>query len=103
MFWLSTFYTPPQYLKFLITDFVLPQTGIIWLYIVLMAVIATFSQWLLTKAYSSTNATIIGVVSYTNIPFAIGFGLMLGDAFPDIVALCGIMLIVIGGLLVKKG
>ncbi len=102
LFALSTVYTPPTYLEFLITDFELPNSNIVWFYIVLMAVISTVSQWLLTKAYSSSNATAISIVGYTNIPFAIGFGVMLGDAFPSIAALCGIALIVLGGLLVKK-
>ncbi len=102
LFFLANFYTPPSYLAFLITPFEMPLSWSIWGFILLMAVISTISQWLLTKAYSSTNATIIGVVSYTNIPFAIGFGVMLGDAFPDIVALCGILFIVLGGLLVNR-
>ena len=55
------------------------------------------------KAYSLSKAGIIGVVSYTNIPFAIGFGYMLGDSFPDFLALSGIGLIVLGGLMIKKG
>jgi LPXTG-motif cell wall-anchored protein len=41
-------------------------------------------------------------VSYTNIPFAIGFGWMLGDKFPDSLTFFGIALIVIGGVLVGK-
>ncbi|RUM65458.1 MAG: EamA family transporter [Sulfurimonas sp.] len=102
LFLLARLYTPPSYLAFLITPFEMPHSYTVWGFIVLMAIISTFSQWLLTKAYSSTNATIIGVVSYTNIPFAIGFGVMLGDAFPDLAALFGIVLIVLGGLLVNR-
>jgi drug/metabolite transporter (DMT)-like permease len=102
MFLLATVYTPPPYLEFLITDFTLPQTLHIWFFIFLMALIATLSQWLLTKAYSSTNATVIGIIGYTNIPFAIGFGVMLGDPIPTLAAFMGIVLIVVGGLLVKK-
>ncbi len=102
LFLLARIYTPPPYLEFLVSDFVMPESRSVWVFIVLMAIISTLSQWLLTKAYSSTNATIIGVVSYTNIPFAIGFGVMLGDAFPDIAALCGIVFIVLGGLLVNR-
>ncbi len=102
LFLLAHVYTPPSYLKFLISEFVMPESHTVWLFILLMAIISTLSQWLLTKAYSSTKVTVIGVVSYTNIPFAIGFGVMLGDAFPDIAALCGIALIVLGGLLVKR-
>ncbi|PHO19196.1 EamA family transporter [Malaciobacter molluscorum LMG 25693] len=78
----------------------------IWIFILLMAVISTFSQWFLTRAYSLSKASIIGVVSYTNIPFAIGFGVLLGDVLPDIYTLLGIIFIVIGGILVstqKKG
>ena len=67
-----------------------------------MAVISTISQWLLTKAYSESNVSIIGVISYTNIPFAIGFGWMLGDAFPDYLTFVGIGLIVLGGILVGR-
>ena len=102
LFLLASIYTPPPYLEFLVSDFVMPESQSVWVFIILMAIISTLSQWLLTKAYSSTNATIIGVVSYTNIPFAIGFGVMLGDAFPNIAALCGILFIVLGGLLVNR-
>lgn len=74
----------------------------IWLLIFFMAIISTASQWFLTRAYSLSKASIIGVISYTNIPFAIGFGVMLGDSLPDIYTFLGIILIVIGGILVSK-
>lgn len=74
----------------------------IWALIVFMAIISTASQWFLTKAYSNSKASIIGVVSYSNIPFAIGFGVLLGDALPDIYVLTGILLIIFGGVLVSK-
>lgn len=93
----------PEALAFLFVDFHLPATLKIWTLILLIGIISTLSQWLLTKAYSLSNAGVIGIVSYTNIPFAIGFGYMLGDAFPDFWTFCGIGLIVLGGLLVKKG
>ncbi len=72
----------------------------IWFLIVFMAIISTASQWFLTRAYSLSKASIIGVVSYANIPFAIGFGVMLGDSFPDIYTFSGIIIIVLGGILV---
>lgn len=74
----------------------------IWALIVFMAIISTASQWFLTRAYSISRASIIGVVSYSNIPFAIGFGVMLGDSLPDLYTFLGIVLIVIGGILVSK-
>jgi drug/metabolite transporter (DMT)-like permease len=74
----------------------------IWALLGFMAFISTFSQYFLTKAYSLSKASIIGVVGYTNIPFAIGFGFMLGDGLPDLLTFCGICLIVFGGVLVGK-
>lgn len=74
----------------------------IWALIIFMAIISTASQWFLTRAYSISRASIIGVVSYSNIPFAIGFGVILGDSLPDLYTFLGIVLIVIGGILVSK-
>jgi len=91
----------PTYLEFLFPTFIVPQTLLIWSLILFMAIISTLSQWLLTKAYSaSVNLSIVGVISYTNIPFAIGFGFILGDSFPDSFTFMGIGLIVLGGILV---
>lgn len=92
----------PQRLAFLFPEFMVPHTLYLWMLIIFMAIISTLSQWLLTKAYSASNLSIIGVISYTNIPFAIGFGFLLGDAFPDTLTFMGIGLIVIGGILVSQ-
>jgi len=102
LFLLTPYVNPPEALSFLFVTFTMPQTLYLWAMIILMAVIATFSQWLLTKAYSASNLSVIGVISYTNIPFSIGFGWMLGDAFPDALTYFGISLIVLGGYLVGK-
>lgn len=98
----APYLNPPEALEFLFPEFRLPSTLYVWSMIALMAVTATASQWLLTKAYSASNVSIIGVISYTNIPFAIGFGWMLGDAFPDALTFTGIGLIVLGGILVGR-
>ncbi|UCN00772.1 DMT family transporter [Sulfurimonas sp. SWIR-19] len=92
----------PAPLRFLFPEFIMPGSLHVWLLIVLMAFISTLSQWLLTKAYSASNLSIIGVVSYANIPFGIGFGYMLGDSFPDTLTFTGILLIIFGGILVSK-
>ena len=101
LFLSSNFVNAPKALSFLFPIFVIPNSLTIWLLIIFMAFIATLSQWLLTKAYSASNLSIVGVISYTNIPFAIGFGYILGDPFPDIYTFMGIILIVIGGFLVN--
>lgn len=79
------------------------HTGIfVWLLIGLMAVLSTISQWFLTRAYSLSKASIIGVIGYSSIPFAVGFGIMLGDSIPGILTFLGIGLIALGGILVSR-
>ena len=100
LFSIAPFVEVPNAVSFLFPVFIIPHTLTLWILIAFMAVISTLSQWLLTKAYSASNLSIVGVISYTNIPFAIGFGWMLGDAFPDSLTFSGIGLIILGGILV---
>lgn len=100
LFLLAPFIEAPKALEFLFPLFTYPNTLKVWLLIIFMGFISTLSQWLLTKAYSSSNLSIIGVISYTNIPFAIGFGWILGDSFPDSLTFIGIGLIILGGFIV---
>jgi len=102
LFLLAPFITVADSLAFLFPKFILPTQVNVWLLIALMALISTLSQWLLTKAYSAKNLSVVGVISYTNIPFAIGFGTLLGDKFPDMMTFAGIGLIILGGVLVSK-
>ncbi len=92
----------PESLVFLFPEFIVPSSMKVWFYIAFMAIISTLSQWLLTKAYSAKNLSVVGVISYTNIPFAIGFGFLLGDSFPDSLTFFGIALIILGGILVSR-
>ena len=102
LFLLAPFVDAPDSLQFLFQEFTMPNSLYLWAMIGFMALISTLSQWLLTKAYSASKIAIIGVISYTNIPFAIGFGWMLGDKFPDALTFTGIALIILGGILVSK-
>ena len=101
LFLSANYVDAPASLSFLFPGFIMPNSATIWLLIVFMAFISTLSQWLLTKAYSATNLSVVGVISYTNIPFAIGFGYTLGDPFPDNYTFLGIILIILGGFLVN--
>lgn len=103
LFALAPLVSAPDALAFLFPPFYWPTAPKVWALIAFMALISTLSQWLLTKAYSVSKAGIIGAVSYTNIPFAVGFGIMLGDGFPGPAVWLGIAMIVSAGLLVKKG
>ena len=86
---------------FMMAPFIMPKQDE-WIIILLLGIVATFAQIYMTKAYSCAKAGIIGTISYSNIVFSIILGIILGDAFPDIWVLLGIILIVISGLLVSS-
>ncbi len=65
-----------------------------------MGLSATLSQYLMTKAYEYTKAGVVGTISYTNIVFAIVIGIFLGDSFPSLLTIFGIILVITSGLLV---
>ena len=102
LFLITPYVDSPKSLQFLFSEFIMPSGVKIWFVIAFMALISTLSQWLLTKAYSAKQLSIVGVISYTNIPFAIGFGFLLGDAFPDNLTFLGIFMIIFGGIFVSS-
>jgi drug/metabolite transporter (DMT)-like permease len=88
-------------LDFMLGKFVLPS-GVTWLYVLAMGLLATLAQVYMTKAYGASKAGIIGAVSYTNIPFSILIGLFLGDSLPTFITTIGIVFIVTAGIMVAK-
>ena len=97
---ISSFYSNES-LDFMLGTFVMPQAND-WIYIILLGIFATLAQIYMTKAYSCAKAGIIGTISYSNILFSIILGLILGDNFPSISIVFGILLIVLSGLLVSS-
>ena len=91
----------PEALDFMLAEFVMPS-GMSWLYLSLMGVLATFSQLFMTKSYASIQAGVAGAVSYTNILFAVLIGVLIGEGLPDLLSTVGISLIVIAGILVGR-
>ncbi len=89
----------PKELEFMFSEFIMP-TKIEWLYLMLMGLSATLSQYLMTKAYEYTKAGVVGTISYTNIVFALIIGIFLGDSFPSISTILGIILVITSGLFV---
>ena len=69
--------------------------------ILLLGIAALVGQVYLTKAFSYQKTGVIAAVGYSNIVFSIIFGTMLGDAFPDVLSMTGIMLIIICGVMVS--
>ncbi len=96
---ISQYYTNPTF-DFMLSTFVMPKSED-WIYIVLLGLFATYAQIYMTKAYSCAKAGIIGTISYANIAFSIILGMILGDSFPDIWIVLGILLIVVSGFLVS--
>jgi drug/metabolite transporter (DMT)-like permease len=98
---LATPYLPEGHLDFMTGDFVWPRGGV-WFDVAAMGVFATLAQVYMTKAYGETKAGIVGAVSYANIVFSIGIGLLLGDAMPDLLTSFGIILIIFSGIAVAR-
>ena len=94
-------YLPSGPLDFMTGRFVWPS-GRIWGYIVAMGLFATLAQLYMTKAYGETKAGIVGAVSYANIVFSVAIGLLLGDAFPEMLTIFGIILIIFSGTAVRN-
>ncbi len=88
-------------LDMLFAPFIMPD-GKMWFFILAMSGFATLAQVYMTKAYGVSKAGIVGAISYANIPFSIVVGLFLGDSFPSMMVLTGIVLIVTSGILVAK-
>ncbi|MFV0482172.1 MAG: DMT family transporter [Campylobacteraceae bacterium] len=76
--------------------------GIVWFYIIIMGIFATLAQIFLTKAYGATKAAIVATVSYADIIFAGIFSAIFWGVYPDLLALFGIMLVILSGILVAK-
>jgi len=96
---ITPYINPPKELDFMFASFIMPH-GIEWFYLTMMGLSATFSQFMMTKAYEYTKAGVVGTISYSNIVFAIIIGVALGDSFPNILTILGIVLVIGSGLLV---
>ncbi len=99
-FILSSFHL--ESLKFMFGSFTMP-TLYQWFLIAGLGIFATLMQTFMTLAYGATKAGIVGAVSYTNIIFSIFIGVILGDSFPDLASIFGIMLIITSGVLIARG
>ncbi len=85
---------------FFFIEWKLPK-GIQWFYILWLGSAALFGQYFVTKAYGADKAGIVSVYGYANIIFSVFIGLMLGDAFPNIVSWAGISCIILSGIIIS--
>lgn len=95
----AEFYMLPE-LDFMLSKFVIPDLkGVV--YILLMGAFGFYFQIFMTKSYAATKkAGIVAAVSYADVIFSTIIGICLGDAVPNLVAFCGVLLVIVGGVLV---
>lgn len=75
--------------------------GIEWLYILWLGLAALFGQYFVTKAYGADKAAIVSAVGYVSIIFSVIIGILLGDAFPNLVSATGMFCIIAGGIIIS--
>lgn len=82
-----------------IIDFRWPA-GIEWAWVLLMGLAALFGQYFVTRSYGADKAGIVSVFGYANIIYSIFIGMLLGDAFPDLVSIAGMCSIILSGVII---
>jgi drug/metabolite transporter (DMT)-like permease len=75
--------------------------GIEWFIVFFMGTAALFGQYFVTKAYGSDKAGIVSIFGYSNIIYSVFIGMLLGDAFPDLMSWAGITCIIISGIIIS--
>ncbi len=71
-----------------------------WFWLILLGLIAYYGQLMITRAYSLEDPAVVGTINFMQIPFALGWGITLGDGWPDAFGLLGILIIMASGILI---
>lgn len=86
-------------------DFFFPvfrmPVGIDWFYLIGLGISALLGQYFVTKAYSNDKAGIVSAIGYSNIIFGLTIGILLGDAFPDMLAILGVLIVIGSGVMIS--
>lgn len=89
-------------LDFLFSKFAMPSWHNV-VFILLMGLSGYYFQAFMTKAFAvGKKAGVIAAVSYADVIFTLIIGYFMGDALPNHLALLGILLVVVSGILVVK-
>jgi len=75
--------------------------GMEWFYVLWLGLAALFGQYFVTLAYGADRAGIVSAIGYSNIVFSVFIGMLLGDAFPDLISGIGILCIITSGILIS--
>lgn len=72
-----------------------------WIFIVLMGISGILFQITITKAFTSRQKVgVVSAMNYVEILFSIMFGMILGEAIPNLKMFLGIILIVLSGIII---
>lgn len=86
-------------------DFFFPEisfpNGLEFLYLMALGITALSGQYFVTKAYSNDKAGIVAAIGYSNIIFSVIVGILLGDAFPDLLMWLGIVVVIVSGVVIS--
>jgi drug/metabolite transporter (DMT)-like permease len=86
-------------------DFFFPElrapAGIEWFYLAGLGISALLGQYFVTKAYSNDKAGIVSAIGYSNIVFGMAIGIVLGDPFPDLLAILGVIIVIASGVIIS--
>ena len=94
-------YYPVEGLDFLIGTFRWPDNILQWLAFLALGLTALIGQKMLTQSFTYDKAGRVAVVGYSNILFPTLIGFLMGEAFPSVSILAGMLLIIVGGVLVS--
>lgn len=72
----------------------------LWIYILAMGITGTLGQYLMTKAFMLAPAGLVSPLDYAKIIFSLLLGMALGDPFPNMPTLIGMLLVIFSGLLI---
>lgn len=76
----------------------LPTSNYEWYCVIMIGLLATISQYFITKSYSLAKASVAASVSYSGLVFATIAGIIAGDKAPDLMGVCGIIFIALSGM-----
>lgn len=96
---IAGYYIKEDYLGFLVGEFTMPD-GIQWAWIWVLSISALIGQIYLTKAFTYGKVGPVSAMGYSNIVFSVFFGVLLGDAIPNLISFIGIALIVFCGVII---
>jgi len=85
----------------MLIDFVIP-TPFELTVLLLTGVFASFGQFGLTHAYKHAPASEVSIYTYTGIVFAVIIGFFIWGEIPDLLSICGGLLIILSGYIVYK-